>query len=99
MTRPLAARATRATVASMETVSHRDLRNRSGAVLRAVGAGESFTVTNDGRPVARLVPIEQTAGDLPLARPARVQGGFGALPRVVIDGTVRETLDELRGDR
>ena len=36
----------------METVSHRELRNRSGEVLRAVEAGESFTITNGGVPVA-----------------------------------------------
>jgi len=83
----------------METLSHRDLRNRSGEVLRAVGAGESFTVTNDGRPVAMLVPVQQTRGDLPLARERRTVGGFAALPRVTIDGSVLESIDELRGDR
>lgn len=33
------------------------MRNDSGEVLRRVAAGESFLVTNDGRPAAMLVPV------------------------------------------
>jgi prevent-host-death family protein len=83
----------------METVSHRDLRNRSGAVLRAVAAGESFTITNDGVPVARLVPLAAPSGDLPCSRPRRLHGGFGGLTRHAIDSASEKTLDDLRGDR
>jgi len=83
----------------VEILSQRELRNRSGEVLRAAEAGESFVVTNDGRPVARLVPLAGTRGDLPLTRPARRRGGFGALHRVKISTTTEETLDDLRGAR
>jgi prevent-host-death family protein len=38
------------------TIPQRELRNNIGAVLRAAEAGETFTVTVRGRPVARLVP-------------------------------------------
>ena len=38
------------------TIPQRELRNNVSAVLRAVEAGETFTVTVRGRPVARLVP-------------------------------------------
>ena len=38
-------------------ISQRQLRNESGAVLRAVEAGESFIITNNGRAVAELRPI------------------------------------------
>lgn len=38
------------------TIPQRELRNNVGAVLRAAEAGETFTVTVRGRPVARLVP-------------------------------------------
>ena len=38
------------------TIAQRELRNNISAVLRAAEAGESFTVTVRGRPVARLVP-------------------------------------------
>lgn len=37
-------------------IPQRELRNNVAAVLRAAEAGETFTVTVRGRPVARLVP-------------------------------------------
>ncbi len=43
----------------MRLLPQRELRNQSGAVLRAVEAGESFTVTVDGRPVAILSPYRR----------------------------------------
>ena len=39
------------------TITQRELRNDSGAVLRAVQAGESITVTRNGTPVAELRPV------------------------------------------
>ena len=39
------------------TISQRELRNDSGAILRAVQAGEVITVTRNGVPVAELRPI------------------------------------------
>jgi prevent-host-death family protein len=39
------------------TIPQRELRNNVGAVLRAAEAGETFTVTVHGRPVARVVPV------------------------------------------
>lgn len=41
----------------MDDVSVRDLRNHGGEVLDRVAAGEQLTVTRDGRPVARLLPL------------------------------------------
>lgn len=41
---------------SDRTIPQRELRNNIAAVLRAAEAGETFTVTIRGRPVARLVP-------------------------------------------
>jgi len=38
------------------TIPQRELRNNIGAILRAAEAGETFTVTVRGRPVARVVP-------------------------------------------
>ncbi|MEX0674506.1 MAG: type II toxin-antitoxin system prevent-host-death family antitoxin [Gaiellaceae bacterium] len=37
-------------------IPQRELRNRISAVLRAAEAGETFTITVRGKPVARLVP-------------------------------------------
>lgn len=43
----------------MDSVSSRELKNRTAAILRRVRAGERVTVTNRGRPVAVIVPIDQ----------------------------------------
>jgi len=39
------------------TIPQRELRNNISAVLRAAEAGETFTVTVRGRPVARVIPV------------------------------------------
>ncbi len=41
------------------TIAQRDLRNDVSAILRRVAAGESFTVTVRGEPVAELVPVRR----------------------------------------
>ncbi|WP_109523199.1 MULTISPECIES: type II toxin-antitoxin system Phd/YefM family antitoxin [Nocardia] len=41
----------------MRTIQQRDLRNDSGKVLAAVEAGESFTITRNGKAVAELRPL------------------------------------------
>jgi prevent-host-death family protein len=38
------------------TIPQRELRNNISAILRAAEAGETFTVTVRGRPVARVIP-------------------------------------------
>lgn len=43
----------------MNTVTVRDLRNRSADVLGRVREGESLTVTRDGEPVAALSPVHR----------------------------------------
>lgn len=39
-----------------KVIPQRELRNNIAAVLRAAEAGETFTITVHGRPVARLGP-------------------------------------------
>jgi prevent-host-death family protein len=41
----------------MAEVTIRDLRNRGGAVVDRVAAGERLIVTRDGKPVAELRPV------------------------------------------
>ena len=43
----------------METIPQKELRNNVGDVLRRAEAGEEFTVTVAGRPVARLGPARR----------------------------------------
>lgn len=45
----------------MAGVTVRDLRNRSADVLRRVERGESLTITRDGEPVARVLPLPRRA--------------------------------------
>ncbi|HKI05862.1 MAG TPA: type II toxin-antitoxin system prevent-host-death family antitoxin [Thermoanaerobaculia bacterium] len=43
----------------MRTIPQRELRNRSGEILRQVESGEQFTITMEGRPVAVLGPYQK----------------------------------------
>jgi prevent-host-death family protein len=38
-------------------ITQRELRNRSGEIMRALDRGESFVVTRNGTPVGELVPL------------------------------------------
>lgn len=40
-------------------ITQRELRNESGSIMRAVERGESFTITRNGTPVGRLVPLRR----------------------------------------
>jgi prevent-host-death family protein len=46
----------------MDRVGVRELRQDASQVLRRVAAGETVTITDRGRPVARLSPIAPSAG-------------------------------------
>jgi len=83
----------------VQTIAHRDLRNNSSEILRAVAQGESFEITNHGDVVAMLVPAA-TRGGAPLRMiPATRQGGWSDLPLVKLDHPVQDDLDYLRGER
>ena len=41
----------------MRTITQRELRNESAAILREVQAGQSMIVTRNGTPVAELKPV------------------------------------------
>lgn len=55
-------------MSTASTISHREMRNNSAEVLRRVEAGETIIVTNHGRPVAQLGPVERSAIDDLIAR-------------------------------
>jgi len=40
-------------------ISQRELRNESGAIMRGVERGESFTITRNGTPIGRLIPLRR----------------------------------------
>lgn len=84
-----------------ERLSQRELRNESGRVLRAVGEGRSFVLTNHGIAVGRIVPLDAPAPTLPIARPAKRVGGWAVLKPQQSDSDrpMAQILDELRDDR
>jgi prevent-host-death family protein len=45
----------------VRTITQRELRNDSGAILREVQAGEHIVVTRNGTPVAELRPLSPRA--------------------------------------
>jgi prevent-host-death family protein len=40
-------------------ISQRELRNESGAIMRGVERGESYTITRNGTPIGRLIPLRR----------------------------------------
>ena len=40
-------------------ISQRELRNDSGRIMRALGDGETFTITSNGEPVGELTPLRR----------------------------------------
>lgn len=56
-----------ATLDRMPEIPQKKLRNEIGEILRRAEAGEEFTITVSGRPVARLGPLEDTRQWVPAA--------------------------------
>lgn len=82
-----------------KTISHRELRNNSGEVLRAVAAGETFVITNNGEPVAELGPVQRRPySGLTVQRGDR-SGSFRDLVPAKGTETTSESLEFLRGER
>lgn len=73
------------------TIPQRELRNNVSDILRRVEAGERFTVTVNGRPVAEIGPSARRRA-VPLDE---LRETLFALPP---DTTLREQLREAFGD-
>ena len=70
----------------MPTIPQKELRNNVGEVLRRAEAGEEFTVTVSGRPVARLGPARPRQW---VAGPALQQVWQSAAPQTLDDDLAR----------
>ena len=87
----------------VESISHREMRNNSGSILRRVAAGESLLVTNDGVPAALLVPVPTSPLEQLIAQgevaPSSVPFDVDALPPPVTSSVPTEQIiDDDRGD-
>ncbi|WP_188679175.1 type II toxin-antitoxin system Phd/YefM family antitoxin [Subtercola lobariae] len=86
----------------METVTHREMRNQSGDILRRVEAGESVQVSNNGRLAALIIPIGGDSLDGLVARgEARAARSstntLAKIRRVTSPVSTEAILSDLRG--
>jgi prevent-host-death family protein len=89
----------------MDQIGIRELRQQASHWLKRVAAGESFEVTDRGRPVALLVPVPADAGLEALIAAGRARPGKGRLselgpplPRRPGAPAPSEVLERLRAD-
>jgi len=68
----------------------RELRNNTSAVVRAVEEGQEVTLTNRGRPIARIMPIEREGWT---RRPSMSRDDVLAIPQA--DAGLRDQLRAL----
>jgi len=61
----------------MDTIGIRELRRYASRWLARVKAGETFVVTDRGRPVAKISPIAQPGGYESLLAEGRIAPGTG----------------------
>ena len=78
----------------MREVTIRELRNSGGAVIDRVAAGESLTVTRDGRPVAELRPLPRppVTSEMLVERAKRLQFVDPERLRADIDAVIDTSL-------
>jgi prevent-host-death family protein len=74
----------------MATIPQKELRNNVAEVLRRAEAGEEFTITVSGRPVAQLGPTH-TRRWVPSAQ-------LADLWEAPVDPTFEKDLEALRGE-
>jgi prevent-host-death family protein len=87
----------------MKAVGVRDLKQNASKVLAAVQAGASATVTDRGRPVARLVPIssdrfEEMIAEGRVRQAKRPIVKLGPAPVALGRPSLSEALAYVRGD-
>lgn len=73
-----------------ELIGQRELRNDNADIMRRVEAGESFTVTRNGKPVADLIPHQTSTDSTPVATLGEVQATFQGLPPIDVHQWYRD---------
>jgi prevent-host-death family protein len=69
-------------------ITQRELRNDSGAIMRGVERGESYTITRNGTPIGRLIPLRRRT----FVPREQVMAAFATAP-VVDPDRLRADLD------
>lgn len=92
----------RATLRYMKSVSHREMRNNSGEILRVVAAGESVQVTNNGQLAAIISPpfaatIDELVARGQARRPRRPRTDLSMIRRRTATLSSRELIADARG--
>jgi prevent-host-death family protein len=80
----------------MTEVASRELRNNTRALLERVEAGESVTITVNGRPVARLEPMGSRPRRMSREEFARMYETSAADPQLAAD--LRELAPDTTDD-
>ena len=84
-------------------ISQRELRNDNADIMRRVEAGETFTVTRNGRPVAKVIPIEDLPEGTRRMTLGEIEEGWGrsgfSYDAAAWLRDVREMRDSLADDR
>ncbi len=84
-------------MSGMRTISQRELRNDSGAVMREVQQGATFRVTSRGAPIATLAPLATATLDELIVREGTQDMTFPT--GVVVPERTDEVLAEVRRGR
>lgn len=63
----------------MERIGIRELRQHASRWVRRAAGGESFAITDRGRPVARLLPLPNEPGLASLLEDGRARAAVGDL--------------------
>lgn len=87
----------------MGEVSRTELNQQTARVLARVARGERLTITDRGRPIAQIGPPPASVWDDLVTQgkitPAAHRSAVTLPPPSTLDVTVREIIDDLRGDR
>ena len=86
----------------MRTVTHREMRNNSAEILRAVAAGETIQVTNNGKVAAIISPPNESVLDRLIAEgkarpPLKPMSELSKIKPKKTKLTTKEILDDVRG--
>jgi prevent-host-death family protein len=86
-------------------VGVRDLRDHLSSYLERVKDGETITVTEHGRPIARLVRDEPLSAHMlslvaqgKITLPTKPFPRWEDIPHVEYDGSIQDLMDEIRGE-